>query len=337
MKRLARLTPLLCLLFLPSLSPAAEEIPIGLLAPLTGFAAADGASVKNSVDLAVEKVNGTGGLLGRKVRLVAYDDRADAKEAVALARKLIQQDRVVGAVGGSYSMPTRAVAPIFQDEKTPLVAAYAIHPEVTQAGEFVFRNGFLGAVEGRAAAYTAIELLKAKRIALLTSDDAIYDRYRLYAASRIRKNFRKSSLLSGIYAAISRPESDFHPLGRAVLCVDDDPEVLEFMRRCLEEEGFSVKLCSDGDQALACAATQEYGVVLLDIAMPGLDGIEVCRRIKANPDLKGVKVFFVTAVDLDSFSREYQSSGADGILQKPFAANELLHLVSTNLAAGTDV
>ncbi|HPU99180.1 MAG TPA: response regulator [Candidatus Hydrogenedentes bacterium] len=174
-------------------------------------------------------------------------------------------------------------------------------------------------------------------IALLTSDDAIYDRYRLYAASRIRKNFRKSSLLSGIYAAISRPESDLHPLGRAVLCVDDDPEVLEFMRRCLEEEGFSVKLCSDGDQALACAATQEYGVVLLDIAMPGLDGIEVCRRIKANPDLKGVKVFFVTAVDLDSFSREYQSSGADGILQKPFAANELLHLVSTNLAAGTDV
>ncbi len=174
-------------------------------------------------------------------------------------------------------------------------------------------------------------------IALLTSDDAIYDRYRLYAASRIRKNFRKSSLLSGIYAAISRPESDLHPLGRAVLCVNDDPEVLEFMRRCLEEEGFSVKLCSDGDQALACAATQEYGVVLLDIAMPGLDGIEVCRRIKANPDLKGVKVFFVTAVDLDSFSREYQSSGADGILQKPFAANELLHLVSTNLAAGTDV
>jgi len=150
---------------------AAEVIKIGLLAPLTGFAAADGASVKNSVDLAVEKVNSTGGLLGKKVELVTYDDRADAKEAVALAQKLIQQDQVAGLVAGSYSMPTRAVAPLFQDEGLPLVAAYAIHPDVTKAGDFNFRNGFLGAVEGRAAAYTAVELMKAKRIALLTSDN----------------------------------------------------------------------------------------------------------------------------------------------------------------------
>jgi branched-chain amino acid transport system substrate-binding protein len=150
---------------------AADTIKIGLLAPLTGFAAADGASVKNSVDLAVEKVNAAGGLLGKKVELVVYDDRADAKEAVALAQKLIQQDKIAGLVAGSYSMPTRAVAPLFQEEGIPLVAAYAIHPDVTKAGDFNFRNGFLGAVEGRAAAYTAIELLKAKKIALLTSDN----------------------------------------------------------------------------------------------------------------------------------------------------------------------
>ena len=111
---------------------AAETIKIGLLAPLTGFAAADGLSVKNSVDLAVEKVNKQGGLLGKKVELVTYDDRADAKDAVALAQKLIQQDKVVGLVAGSYSMPTRAVAPLFQDEGIPLVAAYAIHPDVTK-------------------------------------------------------------------------------------------------------------------------------------------------------------------------------------------------------------
>ncbi len=150
---------------------AADTIKIGLLAPLTGFAAADGASVKNSVDLAVEKVNAAGGLLGKKIELVVYDDRADAKDAVALAQKLIQQDKVVGLVAGSYSMPTRAVAPLFQDDEIPLVAAYAIHPDVTKAGNYNFRNGFLGAVEGRAAAYTAVEILKAKKIALLTSDN----------------------------------------------------------------------------------------------------------------------------------------------------------------------
>lgn len=150
---------------------AADTIKIGMLAPLTGFAAADGLSVKNAVDLAVEKVNGTGGILGKKVELIVYDDRADAKEAVALAQKLLQQDKIVGLVAGSYSMPTRAIAPLFQDEGVPLVAAYAIHPDVTKAGDFNFRNGFLGAVEGRAAAYTAVEILKAKKIALLTSDN----------------------------------------------------------------------------------------------------------------------------------------------------------------------
>ena len=150
---------------------AADTIKIGLMAPLTGFAAADGASVQNSVLLAVERVNKEGGLLGKQVELVVYDDRADGKEAVAIARKLIQQDQVVGVVAGSYSTPSRATAPIFQDEQIPYVAAYAVHPDITAAGDYCFRNGFLGTVEGKSAGYTAVQLLKAKRIALLTSDN----------------------------------------------------------------------------------------------------------------------------------------------------------------------
>jgi len=158
-------------LMLPGAAGAADTVKIGLLAPLTGFAAADGLSVLNSVQLAVERVNQDGGLLGRQVELVYYDDRADGKEAVALARKLIQQDQVAGVVGGSYSTPSRAVAPIFEDEEIPFVAAYAVHPDITQAGKFCFRNGFLGMVEGKSAGYVSVELLKAKRIALLTSDN----------------------------------------------------------------------------------------------------------------------------------------------------------------------
>lgn len=150
---------------------AADTIKIGLMAPLTGAAAADGFSVHSSVKLAVERVNGAGGLLGKKVEIVVYDDRADAKEAVALARKLIEQDKVVAVVGGSYSTPSRAVAPIFQEEKIPFVAAYAVHPDITKAGIYSFRNGFLGTVEGKCAAYAAVKMLNAKRIALLVSDN----------------------------------------------------------------------------------------------------------------------------------------------------------------------
>ena len=150
---------------------AADTVKIGLLAPLTGFAAADGLSVLNSVKLAVEKVNKEGGVLGKKVKLIAYDDRADAKEAVGLSRKLIQQDRVAGVVAGSYSTPTRAAAPIFQDEEIPLISAYAVHPDITKAGNYCFRNGFLGTVEGKSAAFVSVTMLKAKKIALLTSDN----------------------------------------------------------------------------------------------------------------------------------------------------------------------
>lgn len=150
---------------------AAQNVKIGVLAPLTGFAAADGQEIQNVLKLAVENINQKGGLLGRQVELVIYDDRADPKEAVALARKLIEQDQIKAFVAGSYSMPSRAVAPMFQEEKIPLVAAYAVHPDVTGAGNYCFRNGFLGPVEGRSAAYTCVKLLKGKRIALLTSDN----------------------------------------------------------------------------------------------------------------------------------------------------------------------
>ncbi len=150
---------------------AAQTVKIGVLAPLTGFAAADGQEIQNVLKLAVEQVNQQGGLLGQQVEMVIYDDRADAKEATALARKLIEQDKIKAFVAGSYSMPSRAVAPMFQEEHIPLVAAYAVHPDVTAAGDYCFRNGFLGPVEGRSAAYTCVKLLKGKRIALLSSDN----------------------------------------------------------------------------------------------------------------------------------------------------------------------
>ena len=149
---------------------AADTIKIGMLAPLTGFAAADGYSAHESVKLAVEKVNAKGGVLGKKVELICYDDAADPKQSVILAHKLIEQDRIVAFVAGSYSLPTRAVSPIFDDAEIPLVSSYALHPDITQ-GDYTFRNGFLGTVEGQGAAYVAVKLLKAKNIALIVSDN----------------------------------------------------------------------------------------------------------------------------------------------------------------------
>ncbi len=150
---------------------AGGVIKIGFFAPLTGFAAADGTSAKHGAMLAVEKINSNGGIMGKKLKLIVYDDAASSQQAVAIARKLIQENGVTAVVSGSYSTPTRASAPIYQRYKIPLVVAYATHPSITKAGDYVFRIGFLATVEGKAGGYVATKMLKAKRIAVLTMDN----------------------------------------------------------------------------------------------------------------------------------------------------------------------
>ncbi len=165
------ITLVLVLLLLSSISFAGEVVKIGLFVPLTGFAAADGASAKHAALLAVEKINNEGGINGKKLELVIYDDRVKSQDAVAIARKLVEQDKVVGVVSGSYSTPTRAAAPIYQRYGIPMIAAYATHPDITKAGNFIFRAGFLATVEGGAGGYVATKLLGAKKIAVFTMDN----------------------------------------------------------------------------------------------------------------------------------------------------------------------
>lgn len=150
---------------------AAETIKIGFFAPLTGPAAADGKSVMQAAQLAVDEINARGGAAGKPVELVAYDDRFDPREAVAIANKLIEQDRVVAVVSGSYSGPTRAVAPIFQRAGIPMISAYGVHPDITLAGDYIFQQSFIGPVQGKAGAEVAVKLLNARNIVSLVMDN----------------------------------------------------------------------------------------------------------------------------------------------------------------------
>lgn len=151
-----------------SAARAAETIKIGFNVPLTGFAAADGKSALIGAELAVEQVNGNGGINGKKLRLVTYDDQASPKEAVQVANKLIEKDRVKVAISGSYSGPTRAAAGIFQEARIPYISAYAVHPDITRAGHYVFRTSFVGEVQGRAGAKLVGDILGKKNVVLVT-------------------------------------------------------------------------------------------------------------------------------------------------------------------------
>ena len=157
------LVSLLCLA-----GAAQADVKIGLNVPLTGFAAADGKSALEGAKLAVAQANAAGGINGEKIDLVVYDDQASPKEAAPIATKLIEKDKVVVAVSGSYSASTRAAAPIFQGAKIPYVVAYSIHPDVTTTGDYMFRASTMGEVQGRAGAKFIGENLKKKNVALIT-------------------------------------------------------------------------------------------------------------------------------------------------------------------------
>lgn len=146
---------------------SAQTVKIGFHAPLTGFAAADGKSALNGAELAVDEINAAGGINGRKIELVVVDDQAKADQAVPLANKFIGEGLKI-VVSGSYSGPTRAAAGVFQKAQIPYISSYAIHPDITRAGNYVFRTSFMGEVQGRAAAYFVGDIMKKKNVTLIT-------------------------------------------------------------------------------------------------------------------------------------------------------------------------
>ena len=107
-----------------------------------------------------------------------------------------------------------------------------------------------------------------------------------------------------------------------VLVVDDDVPVRRMLERSLSAEGFTVRAAADGGSALAMAEQEAPDVVVLDVAMPGLDGLDVCRRMRANGLRAGI--LMLTARDAVPDRVAGLDAGADDYLVKPFALEELV-------------
>jgi two-component system response regulator MprA len=113
------------------------------------------------------------------------------------------------------------------------------------------------------------------------------------------------------------------PLGtERLLVVDDDPPVRRMLERSLVAEGFTVDIAADGGAALVAAERRAYDVVILDVGMPGLSGIDVCRRMRAKGTTSAI--LMLTARDAISDRVLGLQAGADDYLVKPFAIEELV-------------
>jgi branched-chain amino acid transport system substrate-binding protein len=159
------------------LAPAAraqDEIVIGHYGSLTGSEATFGQSTSNGIKLALAEFNAAGGLNGRKIRLIEYDTKGDAKEAGAVVTRLVTRDRVVAVLGEVASGLSLAGAPIAQQYGVPMITPSSTNPRVTKVGDMVFRVCFIDPFQGLVCAKFARENRKANRIAILQDQAAPY-------------------------------------------------------------------------------------------------------------------------------------------------------------------
>jgi two-component system phosphate regulon response regulator PhoB len=113
-----------------------------------------------------------------------------------------------------------------------------------------------------------------------------------------------------------------------VLVVDDEPAIRALIRSTLERAGHTVLEAADGPAALASAQTHLPDLVLLDVALPGLSGLEVCRRLKAEPRTAGTEILLLTGLPQAGASIP---AGAEGCIAKPFTPDGIVRRVEQAL------
>lgn len=258
-------------------SGSSSPVKVGFFAPESGFAAADGASSHDAATLAVEYINAHGGLGGHQVTLVNYDDASDPKQAVSIATRLVTQDRVTAVVSGSYSDQTLAAAPIFQRNKVPMVASYAVNPGIPSTGDYIFQQDFSGDVQGAAGAATA-QKAGAKKIAIVAVDNDF--------GHALVKGFQDRAGKAGLQVVAT----DFNQFGEK----DFTPVLSRDIGK--GADGFyMVQYAAEGQQFI-----QDWNAKGLKLPLIGTEGIDTTTEFLKPMAKAADGLIFTTALDRDS-------------------------------------
>ena len=166
-----------------------EGIPVGFYGALTGSTATFGQSGRKGVLLALEEINARGGVLGDRLALRVEDDRGEPAEAASSVTKLITRDHVVVLIGEAASSRTLAAAPIAQANEIPMITPSSTNPQVTRAGNFIFRMCFTDDFQGEMLARFAVESLRARSASFLVD---VRSDYSTGLAAAFRKAFTRA-------------------------------------------------------------------------------------------------------------------------------------------------
>jgi len=119
-----------------------------------------------------------------------------------------------------------------------------------------------------------------------------------------------------------------------IVVIEDEPDILEVLQYNLSREGYRVVTSRDGEEGLESIRNEDPDLVLLDLMLPGLDGIEVCRRLKTDPVTASIPVIMVTAKGEESDVVIGLQLGADDYVAKPFSPRELMARIKAVLRRG---
>lgn len=113
-----------------------------------------------------------------------------------------------------------------------------------------------------------------------------------------------------------------------ILLVEDEPVIRELVRSMLSDDKVEVECAANGTEGLKLAKSSKFNLILLDVVLPGLDGISLCRMLKSDPQTSEVPLHMLTAKAKKSDIEAATKAGANGYIQKPFRGAELLDLVA---------
>jgi len=118
-----------------------------------------------------------------------------------------------------------------------------------------------------------------------------------------------------------------------ILIVDDNVQNLKLARVILENEGFDVWTAADAEAALALLRTSRPHVILMDLQLPGMDGLQLTRQLKADPSTRSIRVIALTAYAMKGDEERAFAAGCDGYLSKPIDTERLPEIVRSHLLA----
>ena len=117
-----------------------------------------------------------------------------------------------------------------------------------------------------------------------------------------------------------------------LLIVDDNPQNLKLARLLLSAEGYDARTAIDAEHALAVLADFTPKLILMDIQLPGMDGLELTRRLKAKPETQKIVIVTLTAYAMKGDEEKARAAGCDGYIAKPMRYKEFLTSIETQLA-----